>query len=490
MDTTPLFFFNASFFVVTSVNVVIIMAAFIFFMVKNSYVIVKTYANHFTVLQVFFASLDMWICFFTINRVDPFDYFKWNFGCIMWNYWFQYILGIVPWLLIQHFKTIRHGFIFNGTMNRIDTRKRNFLTAIYIIGCNIPAMILCGIITIYYDIVDSSIADFGCGIDYRLRLSFLGWVLLQFMVMMITTFLIHRGIEDVYAKDYDSIKHIAVYGLITSITIFIIQNLQLELQPKWRFAYVCIRCSFFLFAFFRSIGYTLVKSITSDNKYLYKTCNTFAFYDVVINSIKDLSYSNIMTKHFLEWVVTKKTRTDTRFDQRGAKKMDRRVTIDPNKYVKIYKRIREWRYKYEQTRLEKERTRLKDEGKSILKEIGTANIEFSKAIKRLMKQARDDSTKYKDVRLILCSCEMFFVDTFDFIWGDEYLASTITWGINHTNDMKRRATMLIREINELQQVGEPISEEDQSSDAGEEPEGRLLKKDKRSSRLVVSDGDD
>ena len=84
-------------------------------------IILRTVSNYLVILQVVFASIDMWNNFIVTFKDEPIldDMIRMIGGyCTLWTYWSQYMLGIVPWICINQYRYHRHGFIFNRYVNK------------------------------------------------------------------------------------------------------------------------------------------------------------------------------------------------------------------------------------------------------------------------------------------------------------------------------------------------------------------------------------
>lgn len=463
------FFFYATLSSVVIMDSMMLLACIIFFSLKNEYIILRKYSNYLVILQVLFASVDMWNIFLVLNRdAKPMetiirvisDY------CVFWTYWTQYMLGIIPWICIHQYKIIRHIFIFSRYMqNNRRFFPQKIFNVISLFVVIVPPMAIMVWITESIGFGSIYASGFGCGesIDQRISLSI--WQPSIFMYIILYTLVIIRGIDDSHSSIYSSTKRVMSYGILVTIVCAIMRYTDAIYDPRWRFVYIILRNSFFLFALFNSIGYELVRAMIRDHKYLYEACNSFQFYDVIIYKIKDIHYSKTMMKKFIDHIRDKESRKEERsfsvlslkhIKKRNSIEIDKDITIkdddlvDPKVLVDCYSAIVKF---VALLRKNRDREDLSEE-RAIANSIAVDYFENEKIhIPKYMLESM--RTRINKCNYTTFTFELdFILETMDYYWGDEYFKGD-------------RNSETIRMTHRVKSIHDDISEDGLIDDATE-----------------------
>lgn len=425
--------FYAAFASIVVMDSIMILACVLFFSLKNQYIILRRYSNYLVLLQVIFASIDMWNIFVVLYRDEDTIYPVMQHltdYCVLWTYWTQYSLGIMPWMCIYQYRIIRHVMLCN---RYIKNNKRIFPTKLFHLFSSfvilVPPLAIIAWISNSVGFGSAQYYDFGCGENLEQKISLVIWLFLLLIYMYILIIVVRKGTDDIYSDIYSAVKWTDAYGIVVLIVCVCIRYTDAIYDPAWKFAYILIRNSFFIFAFFVALGHDLLRAMINDSNYLHKMCNSFQFYDVIIYNIRDIHFSKTMMKRFIQFIREKDIIEETRdfaiLSSKNAKKrnsldsnlvIDEKKLIDPAVLSQCYLALVEF--------MDKSRSRKKGEDISdlvgIASSIATDYFENGKipvptymieSIRKRLNKCTDKTFNYE---------LNFILGTMDYYWGDEY----------------------------------------------------------------------
>lgn len=221
-------------------------------------------------------------------------------GCVFWNFWVQYFLGLFPWYSCILIRLITYGTVFSDKVSNVGIRRfHKFRWAVPVL-IGIPLFTL----FLWMSLMNRSYFDGHlqkCQSYLGFKIGLLIWIVVCGGLLIFLAYLSKKWIRNDYEKEFRVLWPILLVGILVIITNGIIIFLGILGYAYARSFVTANVVTLHVFSMLRLAGYRMYKAVVKDGRYDARYSKLQGSYEIDLESVSEVRHIQGVEGDFLTY---------------------------------------------------------------------------------------------------------------------------------------------------------------------------------------------